>query len=127
MAGDQLSYVCGTSDRPLMFTTIVRMFNVTTKCFDNRGAVTVCHQNIHWPYPDLKKHVDTCAAGLIALGLKPGERVGTWSLNNHEWLAPSSWPPKPTRKSLAYLIKNTVKQLPLGFSSSQKLACQRIN
>ena len=26
------------------------------------------------------------AAGLVALGLKPGERIGIWSQNNSEWL-----------------------------------------
>ena len=27
-----------------------------------------------------------CAAGLLALGLKPGDRIGIWSPNNIEWV-----------------------------------------
>ena len=30
--------------------------------------------------------VDAFAAGLLALGLEPGERVGIWSPNNAEWV-----------------------------------------
>ena len=30
--------------------------------------------------------VDAFAAGLVALGLQPGERVGIWSPNNAEWV-----------------------------------------
>jgi fatty-acyl-CoA synthase len=34
----------------------------------------------------LKERVDAVAAGLLALGLEPGERVGIWSPNNAEWV-----------------------------------------
>lgn len=84
--GEKLSYVCGTSDTPLMFTTIGRLFDKTVASYPDHDAVTVCHQNIHWSYKQLKQKVDACAAGLIQLGLKPGERIGIWSPNNIEWL-----------------------------------------
>ena len=84
--GEKLSYVCGTSGTPLMYTTIGRMFDKTVASYPNHDAITVCHQNIHWSYKQLKERVDACAAGLIQLGLKPGERIGIWSPNNIEWL-----------------------------------------
>jgi len=86
MTSSHLSYVCGTSDTPLIFTTIGRMFDATVSAFGERDAVTVCHQKIHWSYNQLKSQVDACAAGMIALGLQPGERIGIWSPNNIEWL-----------------------------------------
>ena len=30
--------------------------------------------------------MDAFAAGLVALGLQPGERIGIWSPNNAEWV-----------------------------------------
>lgn len=83
---EMLSYVCGTSDTPLMYTTIGRMFDETAARFPDREAVVVCHQDIRWTYAELKEQVDTYAAGLLALGLEPGDRVGIWSPNNIEWL-----------------------------------------
>jgi fatty-acyl-CoA synthase len=34
----------------------------------------------------LQREVDAVAAGLLALGLEPGDRVGIWSPNNAEWV-----------------------------------------
>jgi fatty-acyl-CoA synthase len=34
----------------------------------------------------LKERVDALAAGLLALGLQSGERIGIWSPNNAEWV-----------------------------------------
>src|SRR5208283_6084788 len=31
-------------------------------------------------------HVEAFAAGLVAIGLQPGDRVGIWSPNNAEWV-----------------------------------------
>ena len=84
--GKKLSYACGTSNTPLMFTTIGRMFDATVARHPARDAITVCHQNIHWSYKQLKQQVDAYAAGLIQLGLKPGERIGIWSPNTIEWV-----------------------------------------
>src|SRR5206468_545844 len=44
------------------------------------------HQGIRWSYRALKERVDAFAAGLLALGLRPGERIGIWSPNNAEWV-----------------------------------------
>ena len=34
----------------------------------------------------MAEKVDAFAAGLLALGLQPGERIGIWSPNNAEWV-----------------------------------------
>ena len=35
--------------------------------------------------PSCRNGVDALAAGLLALGLEPGDRVGIWAPNNAEW------------------------------------------
>jgi fatty-acyl-CoA synthase len=82
----QPSYVHGASDIPLIGETIGAHFDRVVERFGARDALIVHHQNISWNYRELQREVDAFAAGLIALGLKPGERVGIWSPNNAEWI-----------------------------------------
>lgn len=86
MTDTTASYVCGTSDVPLLFKTVGQAFDETAAIYADREAIVACHQNIRWTYSELKAAVDACAAGLIALGLKPGDRIGIWSPNNVEWV-----------------------------------------
>jgi len=51
-----------------------------------RDALVVRHQNIRWTYHDLARAVDDLAAGLLALGLERGDRIGIWSPNRYEWV-----------------------------------------
>ena len=80
------SYVCGTSDQPLMYKTIGDAFDETVEKWGTKPAIVVRHQDIRWTYAELGAAVDAFAAGLLALGLEPGDRVGIWSPNNIEWL-----------------------------------------
>src|SRR5258708_3115734 len=82
----QLSYVHGASDIPLIGETIGVHFDRIVKRFPERDALIVRHQHIRWTYRELQREVDAFAAGLVALGLKPGERIGIWSPNNAEWV-----------------------------------------
>jgi fatty-acyl-CoA synthase len=49
-------------------------------------ALVVRHQQIRWTYRELQQQVDAFAAGLLALGFEPGDRVGILSPNNSEWV-----------------------------------------
>jgi len=80
------SYVCGTSDQPLIYQTIGDAFDQAVELGGDKQAVVVRHQDIRWSYRQLGKAVDAFAAGLLALDLQPGDRVGIWSPNNIEWL-----------------------------------------
>ncbi|HYR89712.1 MAG TPA: AMP-binding protein [Terriglobia bacterium] len=80
------SYVSGPSTVPLIGETIGVFFDRVVDRWTNREALVVRHQGIRWTYADLKERVDSLAAGLIALGLAPGDRVGIWSPNNAEWV-----------------------------------------
>ena len=80
------SYTHGTSDVPLIGETIGEHFDAVAARWADRDALLVRHQDISWTWGELKARVDDFAAGLIALGLQPGSRIGIWSLNNAEWV-----------------------------------------
>jgi fatty-acyl-CoA synthase len=80
------SYAHGASTAPLIGETIGVHFDHAAARFGDCEALVVRHQKIRWTYAELKQRVDGFAAGLIALGLSPGERIGIWSPNNSEWV-----------------------------------------
>ncbi len=82
----QLSYVHGASQTPLIGVTIGEFFDQTVAQFGERDALIVRHQQVRWSWRQLKQRVDDFAAGLLALGLEPGARIGIWSPNNAEWV-----------------------------------------
>jgi len=86
MAGLTQSYAHGTSDTTLIGDTIGVHFDKAVARWRDRDALVVRHQNIRWTWGELKARVDDLAAGLMALGLEPGERVGIWSPNTMEWV-----------------------------------------
>jgi len=86
MIGLTRSYVHGTSDIPLIGETIGEHFDAAVRRWADCDALVVNHQNVRWSYGDLKEKVDAFAAGLVALGLEPGDRIGIWSPNNAEWV-----------------------------------------
>jgi fatty-acyl-CoA synthase len=80
------SYVHGGSTTPLIGDTIGVHFDKAAERWNEHDALIVRQQGIRWSYGDLKAKVDAMAAGLLALGLSPGDRVGIWSPNNAEWV-----------------------------------------
>jgi fatty-acyl-CoA synthase len=81
----QLSYVHGSSGPPLIGRTIGAYFDEVASRDGHEMALIVRHQGIRWTYRELKAQVDAMAAGLLALGLAPGDRVGIWAPNRFEW------------------------------------------
>ena len=86
MAGLSQSYVSGTSQKPLIGDTIGAHFDKTVARWGGHDALVVPHQDIRWSWSELQQRVDAFAAGLIELGLEPGERIGIWSPNKMEWV-----------------------------------------
>jgi fatty-acyl-CoA synthase len=80
-----LSFVEGTGDAPLKYETIGRAFDETAQRFAQRDALIVPSQQVRWSYAELKRRVDLLAAGLLSLGLIPGDRIGIWAPNCAEW------------------------------------------
>src|ERR1700749_857815 len=86
MAGLTLSYVHGASNQPLIGETIGQFFDAVCGKWPSRPALVVRHQKVRWTYAELQREVDKLAAGLLTLGLEPGDRIGIWSPNNSEWV-----------------------------------------
>jgi len=86
MAGLTRSYVHGASDTALIGDTIGVYFDKAVERWHDHEALVVRHQDIRWTWGELKARVDDLAAGLIGLGLEPGDRVGIWSPNRMEWV-----------------------------------------
>jgi fatty-acyl-CoA synthase len=80
------SHVKGATDIPLIELTIGAMLDQTSARWPDHEAIVVCHQGVRWTWAELKQRVDVFAAGLLALGLRPGDRIGIWSPNNIEWV-----------------------------------------
>ncbi|WP_116812353.1 AMP-binding protein [Steroidobacter cummioxidans] len=82
----ELSYVCGTSSVPLLYKTIGVALEDAARLWGDRPALIVRHQSIRWTYRELNEAAERVAAGLLKLGLQPGDRVGIWSPNRYEWV-----------------------------------------
>ena len=80
------SYVHGVSATALIGQTVGTFFDEAAKRWATSDALIVRHQGVRWSYAELQRKVDEFAAGLLALGLKPGDRAGIWSPNNAEWV-----------------------------------------
>ncbi len=80
------SYAHGVSMTPLIGDTIGVHFDKAAERWADRDALIVRQQDVRWSYRGLKARVDAFAAGLLVLGLAPGDRVGIWSPNNAEWV-----------------------------------------
>ncbi|MAA74273.1 MAG: AMP-binding protein [Salinisphaeraceae bacterium] len=81
-----LSYANGLGEVPMLSDTIGRAFDRTVARHPDGEAIVSVHQGIRLTWAELAEKVDAYAAGLLALGLEPGDRVGIWSHNNVEWL-----------------------------------------
>ena len=86
MTGLNLSYVYGASDQPLIGKTVGQFFDEASAQWASRPALIVRQQNLQLTYAQLRQAVDKLAAGLLTLGLDPGDRIGIWSPNNSEWV-----------------------------------------
>lgn len=85
MADKADSYVCGTSDTPLLGDTIGRSLDHAVRRWGKREALVSPNHGVRWTWAEFAERVDALAAGFIALGLERGERIGIWSLNRPEW------------------------------------------
>jgi fatty-acyl-CoA synthase len=81
----QTSYFQGADQPPLLDATIGDYFDVIAARFPDRDALVVPHQGIRWTYGEYLGEIEKLAAGLLALGVGAGDRVGIWSPNGFEW------------------------------------------
>ena len=81
-----LSYVAGSRQELLRFITIPTLLDEAVMNHGSRDAVIFAKDREHLSWHDLKGRSDEVAAGLLALGIQRGDRVGIWAPNCVEWL-----------------------------------------
>jgi fatty-acyl-CoA synthase len=81
----KLSYTRG-ADEPLIERTIFQTLAHTAERFPDREGLVVCHQQARFTWTELKQAAERTAAGLLGLGLHPGDRAGIWASNCVEWI-----------------------------------------
>ncbi|UKK85599.1 AMP-binding protein [Sphingopyxis sp. BSN-002] len=79
------SHVRGATEPPLIGHTIGTALALAAKRWGDRDALVSVGQGIRWTFAELLERADAVAAGLLALGLNPGDRIGIWAPNCAEW------------------------------------------
>ncbi|MEQ8268422.1 MAG: AMP-binding protein [Parvibaculum sp.] len=80
-----LAQVRGSTTPPLREQTIGEALEAAAHQWPETEALVSVHQGIRWSYRELNEKATALAAGLTALGLRRGDRLGVWSPNNAEW------------------------------------------
>jgi fatty-acyl-CoA synthase len=80
------SHVRGDTSRPLLQETVGGLLARVARTWPERDALVVPPQGVRWTWRELDDAVSRLAAGLLALGLERGDRIGIWSLNRVEWV-----------------------------------------
>jgi len=75
----------GADHPPLRTETIGQALDTAARTWGDLEAVVSPHQGVRWTYAELKARAERLAAGFLALGMEPGDRIGVWSPNRAEW------------------------------------------
>jgi fatty-acyl-CoA synthase len=70
---------------PLLEITIGQALDNAAERWVDADALVSAAQGIRWSWSELAVRADALAAGLLALGLEPDDRIGIWSHNCAEW------------------------------------------
>ena len=81
-----LSTAAGPTSTPLLDETISANLARTVAAHGDREALVSVEQGVRWTYREFAAAVDEVAAGLMALDMGVGDRVGIWSPNCAEWV-----------------------------------------
>jgi fatty-acyl-CoA synthase len=75
----------GAAKPPLLEETIGANLEATVARHGDREALIVAHQNVRQTWRQFNESVDEVAKGLMAAGIRAGDRIGMWSPNYAEW------------------------------------------
>jgi len=79
------SHVHGATEPPLIEHTIGAALALAAERWGTSDALVSVGQGISWTFAELLERSDAFAAGLLALGFNPGDRIGIWAPNCVEW------------------------------------------
>ena len=80
-----LSWTRGAGEPPLLEITIGEALDRAAERWGHADALVSAAQGVRWNWRELAAPADAMAAGLLALGMEPGDRIGIWSPNCAEW------------------------------------------
>ncbi|MDT0462885.1 AMP-binding protein [Streptomyces gibsoniae] len=80
------SYAHGTSTTPLLGDTIGADLDRAVAAHPERDALVDVASGRRWTYAQFGAAVDEVALGLLAKGVRKGDRVGIWAINCPEWV-----------------------------------------
>jgi fatty-acyl-CoA synthase len=80
-----LSWVRGAGEPRLLEITIGQALDAAAERSGDADALVSVAQSVRWSWRELALKAEAMAAGLLALGLAPGDRLGVWSPNCAEW------------------------------------------
>ncbi|XP_036937106.1 medium-chain acyl-CoA ligase ACSF2, mitochondrial isoform X2 [Acanthopagrus latus] len=80
------SYAHGTSSTTLLHSTVGETLQRVVERFPDREAMAFLEQGVRKTFAQFQEDVDKASAGLLALGLTKGDRLGMWGPNTYEWI-----------------------------------------
>ncbi|CAJ1079988.1 medium-chain acyl-CoA ligase ACSF2%2C mitochondrial [Xyrichtys novacula] len=80
------SYAHGTSSFPLVHYTMAEALQRTVERVPDKEAMVFVQDGVRKTFAQFQQDVDRAAAGLLALGLTKGDRLGMWGPNTYEWI-----------------------------------------
>ncbi|KAF2897795.1 hypothetical protein ILUMI_08382 [Ignelater luminosus] len=81
----KLSYIHHIGKEPLRSLTLGKVYENTANKYPEREAIISLEQRKRLNYQEFLEQADKLAAGLLAIGLENGDRVGLWAPNLIEW------------------------------------------
>ena len=81
-----MSYSHGGGGPPLLGLTISGVLDQAADQWPEKDALVVVDQGVRWSWKELRIRARKLAGGLLASGLKPGDRIGMLAPNRAEWL-----------------------------------------
>ena len=81
-----LAHTHGPQSPALLTDTIGATLARTVEQYGDRVALIDAAAGRQWTYTEFHRDVKALAAGLLRLGVAPGDRVGLWAPNRFEWV-----------------------------------------